>query len=98
MVTKKNNQRKDTTIGASAKTAEKSISLSKFYDLTIPISPNMPTHPGEPEPEFQPLFTLGKDKVNVTRLVMSSHTGTHVDAPKHFLPDGVSVDKILISS
>lgn len=52
MVTKKKIQRKDTTIEASSKTAKKSISLSKFYDITNPISPNMPMYPGEPEPEF----------------------------------------------
>jgi arylformamidase len=62
------------------------ISLSKFYDLSNPISQDMPVYPGEPKPEFQPIFSIGKDKVNVTRPVMSSHTGTHVDAPKHFIP------------
>lgn len=62
------------------------ISLSKFYDLSNPIRQDMPVYPGEPKPEFHTIFSLGKDKVNVTRLVMSSHTGTHVDAPKHFMP------------
>src|SRR5918994_1554307 len=62
------------------------ISIPKFYDLSNPISQDMPVYPGEPKPEFQPIFSIGKDKVNVTRLVMSSHTGTHIDAPKHFIP------------
>ena len=70
------------------------ISKTSFYDLTQLIYPDMPTYPGEPQPEFQPFFKLGRDKVNVTRLIMSSHTGTHVDAPKHFISTGDSVNKI----
>ena len=79
---KKMNKRKS----RRSKVAIATISLSKFYDLSNPISYDMPVYPGEPKPEFHPIFSIGKDKVNVTRLVMSSHTGTHVDAPKHFLP------------
>jgi arylformamidase len=70
------------------------ISKTSFHDLTHLIYPDMLTYPGEPQPEFQPFFKLGRDKVNVTRLIMSSHTGTHVDAPKHFISTGDSVNKI----
>jgi arylformamidase len=70
------------------------ISTTSFYDLTHLIYPDMPTYPGDPQPQFQPLFTLGKDNANVTRLIMGSHTGTHVDAPKHFISNGDGVDKI----
>src|ERR671925_1744657 len=70
--------------------ATATISLSKFYDLSNPISQDMPVYPGEPKPEFHPIFSIGKDKVNVTRLVMSSHTGTHIDAPKHFIPTSMA--------
>jgi kynurenine formamidase len=70
------------------------ISTTSFYDLTHLIYPDMPTYPGEPQPEFQSFFKLGKDKANVTRLTMGSHTGTHVDAPKHFISTGDGVDKI----
>jgi arylformamidase len=70
------------------------ISKTLFYDLTHLIYPEMQTYPGEPQPEFQPFFKLGRNKVNVTRLIMSSHTGTHVDAPKHFISNGDSVNEI----
>ena len=70
------------------------ISETSFHDLTHLICPDMPMYPGEPQPEFQPFFKLGKDRVNLTRLIMSSHTGTHSDAPTHFISDGISVDKI----
>ena len=69
------------------------ISLSEFYDLSHPINEEMPVYPGEPEPEFHPIFSIGKDKVNVTKIVFASHTGTHVDAPKHFLP-GKTADAV----
>lgn len=67
---------------------------TKFYDLTHVISQDMATYPGEPGPEFHPFSTLEKDKVNVTRLVMASHTGTHADAPMHFLPNAIGIDKV----
>jgi arylformamidase len=70
------------------------ISKTSFHDLTHLIYPDMPTYPGEPQPEFQPFFKLGRDKVNLTRLLMGSHTGTHVDAPKHFISTGDAVNEI----
>jgi kynurenine formamidase len=70
------------------------ISKDSFYDLTHLIYEDMPVYPGEPQPEFSPLFTLEKDKVNVTRLTLGSHTGTHVDAPKHFISNAESIDKM----
>lgn len=72
--------------------AEVKISLSRFYDLSLPISQDMPVYPGEPQPEFHPILSIGKDKVNVTKLVLASHTGTHVDAPKHFIPSSTAED------
>ncbi|PWU82607.1 MAG: hypothetical protein DLM72_00850 [Candidatus Nitrosopolaris wilkensis] len=37
---------------------------------------------------------MGTDKVNISQLRLGSHTGTHVDAPKHFCSVGDSVGKI----
>lgn len=70
------------------------ISTRSYHDLSQIISEEMPVYPGEPHPEFKPHFSIGKDKVNVSSLSLSSHTGTHVDAPKHFFPDGQSIEKI----
>jgi arylformamidase len=72
------------------------ISKSPFHDLTNIIFTGMPVYPGEPQPEFSPHFKLGKDKVNVTRLTVGSHTGTHVDAPKHFIFNADGIDKLSI--
>ena len=76
------------------KEAAATISLLKFHDISHLISQDMPVYPGEPAPEFHPIFSIGKDKVNVTRLEMGSHTGTHVDAPKHFISDASAINDI----
>jgi arylformamidase len=70
------------------------ISISRTYhDLSHLISQDMQVYPGDPQPQFEPFATMGKDKINVTRIVLGSHTGTHVDAPKHFFADGNGIDR-----
>jgi kynurenine formamidase len=70
------------------------ISISRTYhDLSQVVSQDMLVYPGDPQPRFEPFATMEKDKINVTRLVIGSHTGTHVDAPKHFFVYGNGVDK-----
>ncbi len=54
----------------------------------------MPIYPGDPSPSFVSYATLDKNGVNLTKLTLGSHTGTHIDAPRHFIPDGIGVDKI----
>ncbi len=68
--------------------------LGTFADITQLISPGMSVYPGEPQPRFEPLYAMEKDKVNVTKLTLGSHTGTHADAPSHFLPGGDGIDKV----
>jgi len=53
------------------------VSRKSFYDLSHLIFHGMPIYPGNPHPQFQPFYTLEKDKANVTRLTLGSHTGTH---------------------
>ena len=55
----------------------------------------MPIYPGDPFPSFEHYSTLQKDGVNLTKITMGSHTGTHLDAPRHFIQDGIGIDKIL---
>ncbi|TMI41705.1 cyclase family protein [Candidatus Bathyarchaeota archaeon] len=54
----------------------------------------MPVYPGDPSPSFESYSTLQKDGVNLTKITMGSHTGTHVDAPQHFIRDGIGIDRI----
>ena len=54
----------------------------------------MPIYPGDPSPSFKKYSTLQKDGVNLTKFTMGSHTGTHLDAPRHFIRGGIGIDSI----
>jgi arylformamidase len=71
------------------------ITLSRtFLDLTHLISETMPVYPGEPAPQFLDIRTIQKDGVKVTEISIGSHTGTHVDAPCHFIAGTNGIDQI----
>jgi arylformamidase len=67
--------------------------VPKLLDVSVPLSSGMPTYPGNPEFELHPVKRIARgDTANNSRLTMGTHTGTHVDAPWHFLDDGVGVE------
>lgn len=67
----------------------------KIYDITLPISPGMPVWPGDPALVLERVESMDAGAhVNVSRLACSVHTGTHVDAPHHFLNDGRTVESL----
>ena len=66
-----------------------------IYDITLTISPAMPVWPGDPAVKLEQIESIDQgDHVNVTRLDISAHTGTHVDAPHHFLNDRRTVEAL----
>jgi len=69
--------------------------FEKATDLTHHLRNGMPIYPGDPSPSFEHYSTLQKDGVNLTKITVGSHTGTHLDAPRHFIQDGIGIDKIL---
>lgn len=63
------------------------------YDISLTISPDMPTWPGDPAVVLHRVEKMEQGaESNVTKIEMSVHTGTHVDAPYHFNPGGKSVE------
>lgn len=67
----------------------------KTYDITLPISPGMPVWPGDPPVILEQVSSMDAGAHdNVSRLGCSVHTGTHVDAPHHFLNDHRTVDAL----
>ena len=67
----------------------------RVYDVTVPISDLLPVWPGDPRVEIERLSSIDNGQpANVMRLWMSSHTGTHVDAPYHFVEQGLTVDNL----
>lgn len=69
--------------------------MATFYDISVPISSGAAVYPGNPEIRITPQQEMAKGgSSNVSLLSFGSHTGTHVDAPKHMIEGGESVDKL----
>jgi kynurenine formamidase len=66
----------------------------KLIDLTLTISQSIPTFPGSPKTQFILWSTLKEDGYNLELLFLSSHTGTHLDAPYHFVKNGAKIHQI----
>ena len=66
----------------------------KVIDLTLTVSNKIPTFPGSPQPNFIPWENVKEDGYNLELLFLSSHTGTHMDAPHHFLEKGAKIHEI----
>lgn len=66
----------------------------KPLDLTLTISTSIPTFPDSPKPQFILWSTLKDDEYNLELLFLSSHTGTHLDAPYHFVKTGIKIHQI----
>ncbi|ADG80641.1 Cyclase family protein OS=Tsukamurella paurometabola (strain ATCC 8368 / DSM / CCUG 35730 /CIP 100753 / JCM 10117 / KCTC 9821 / NBRC 16120 / NCIMB 702349/ NCTC 13040) OX=521096 GN=Tpau_4071 PE=4 SV=1 [Tsukamurella paurometabola] len=64
-----------------------------WIDLTHTLTPGT-QYPGDPPIVIEPALTLEADGVAVSRLQLSTHSGTHVDAPCHTVAGGRTVDQI----
>ena len=68
---------------------------SRLLDVSVLLTSGMPVYPGNPDVSIQPVLQIARGATaNVSRLDMGSHTGTHVDAPKHFFDDRPGVDSL----
>jgi arylformamidase len=67
-----------------------------MYDVTVTLRAGMPTWDGEPGPACRPIKRIGVDgeSAQVSLLTLGTHTGTHVDAPAHFIPGGAGVEAL----
>jgi arylformamidase len=66
----------------------------KVIDLTMRITPSIRVYPGSPQPSFIPWSKFDRHGYDSEVMFMSTHTGTHVDAPNHFKPGLASIDMI----
>ncbi|KPJ56688.1 hypothetical protein AMJ49_04240 [Parcubacteria bacterium DG_74_2] len=67
----------------------------KYIDISLIIEKNIPQWPKSRSIEIKRIMNLNRGRpANVTRVEMDVHTGTHIDAPKHFIKNGRSIDKI----
>ena len=66
---------------------------SRLVDVSVQLTPGLATYPGNPAFEITPVHTIAAGHgSNNSRLVMGTHTGTHVDAPLHFFDGRPGVD------
>lgn len=64
----------------------------RIVDLSHPVETGTPVYPGDPEVVLRPAATIAVDGYNVLHVALGSQSGTHVDAPFHFLNDGARID------
>jgi arylformamidase len=67
----------------------------KYIDISVSIQPDLPVWTGDPPVSIVHMASIAAgDAANITRLDMGAHTGTHVDAPLHFIDGARGVDRL----
>lgn len=70
-----------------------------MHDVSVPIRHDMPIYDGNPGVELERVSSIANgDPANVSKLTMGAHTGTHVDAPLHFIDDAPGAEGILLDA
>lgn len=71
----------------------------KWIDVTAPLDPKTtPVYPGNTPLKFEFTQQLTKgDPVTLSAYHMGAHSGTHIDAPMHFIKDGISIDQVALT-
>jgi arylformamidase len=71
----------------------------KIYDITIPVSADVPIYKGDPTVQFELCKSIANgDAANVSQICMGVHTATHVDAPNHFIDGAKRVHELALDS
>ena len=70
----------------------------RIYDVSLPIREGMIHYPGNPPPKMRLYSWIPRNVTNETLLSLGSHTGTHVDAPRHVHRDGAGADSLPLDS
>ncbi len=63
----------------------------KIYDVSVPLYEGMPVYPGDPDFERE---ELPAGDAIISRLALSTHTGTHIDAPSHYIYGALGIDEV----
>jgi arylformamidase len=70
-----------------------------IYDVTVPLSNELPTYPGDPGIQIGEWRSLANgDSANVSVVNFGAHTGTHVDAPAHFIDGAAKIETLPLDS
>jgi arylformamidase len=68
--------------------------MPKIHDVSVPLVSGMPGYPGDPPFTIEVVQRLGEAPFQLSRMSLASHTGTHVDAPAHFVAGGATIDQL----
>lgn len=68
--------------------------IGRIVDLSRRVDEATQVYPGDPEVRLEPATTIAAHGVNVLSVHIGSHSGTHVDAPYHFVEDGARIDEL----
>ena len=73
--------------------------MSNILDITFPLTPELTVWPGDTQTAVSTVKEVGKNaRSMVSRLTLSSHAGTHVDAPSHFIERGKTVETLSLEA
>ena len=73
------------------------INSEQLIDISVPVSVEIPYWPDTPQPSFLRRLNMDRGDINNdTTLQFSVHTGTHIDAPLHFLQNGKAVEHVAL--
>ncbi|NMB10939.1 MAG: cyclase family protein [Firmicutes bacterium] len=68
--------------------------MTEWIDVTWILHSDLPVWPGEVRPVLDRVSTVEADGVQSTHLNLGAHTGTHIDAPRHFIAGGATIEEI----
>lgn len=67
----------------------------EIIDISVPVNDDLPVWPGDPKPILRKIQSIeNNDAADVSVIEMCVHTGTHIDAPSHFIKDGADIESI----
>ncbi len=70
----------------------------KLWDITQPLRPGLPVWPGDTAYGEERTWQIGENcPVNISKVTLSTHSGTHADAPLHYDPDGLPSGQVDLS-
>jgi arylformamidase len=73
------------------------VSAARVIDISVANGPTQHVYPGDPPPRIEQAKAIrAGDVCNVSLLTMGSHTGTHVDAPYHFIDGGARLGEVAL--
>jgi kynurenine formamidase len=71
----------------------------EIIDVSVPVRPGMVVYPGDPDVRLDRVLAIADgDPANVSRLDFGAHTGTHVDAPVHFVEGAPGAESLPLAA